>query len=65
MPFVARVTAPTLIATGENDPNLVSSRRALAGFSDARLEELPLTGPGSVIQRPDLVLETVRPFLTD
>ena len=28
LPFVEQVRAPTLIATGDHDPNLVSSRRA-------------------------------------
>lgn len=65
MPFVELVTAPTLIATGEFDPNLVSSRRALAGFADARLEVLPLTAHGSVMQRADLVTATVSAFLKD
>jgi pimeloyl-ACP methyl ester carboxylesterase len=65
MPFVEHVTAPTLIATGEFDPNLASSRRALAGFADARLEVLPLTAHGSVMQRPDLVTATVSAFLKD
>ncbi len=63
MPFVADVRAPTLIATGEYDPNLESSRRALAGFSDASLVVLELTAHGSVLQRPDLVLRTVTQFL--
>lgn len=65
MPFVSRVRLPTLIATGEHDPNLASSRRALAGFADARLEVLPHTGHGSVLQRPDVVLDTVLPFLAE
>ncbi|MBM4242534.1 MAG: hypothetical protein FJ148_01805 [Deltaproteobacteria bacterium] len=62
-PFVAAVTAPTLIATGDHDPNLASSRRALAGFADARLEVLPHTGHGSVLQRPALVAGLVIDFL--
>lgn len=63
MPFVEQVQAPTLIATGEHDPNLESSRRALMGFDDARLEVLPLTAHGSVLQRPTLVLATAVAFL--
>lgn len=63
MPFVERISLPTLIATGEFDPNLVSSRRALAGLSDGRLEVLPLTEHGSVLHRADGVLEVVVPFL--
>lgn len=63
MPFVERVAAPTLIATGEFDPNLVSSRRALGGLVDGRLEVLPLTGHGAVGQRPDLFADIVTRFL--
>jgi pimeloyl-ACP methyl ester carboxylesterase len=54
---------PTLIATGDHDPNLISSRRALVALADARLEVLPLTAHGSVMQRPELVAETVLGFL--
>ena len=63
MPWVERVRCPVLIATGEHDPNLASSRRALAGFADARLEVLALTGHGSVLARPNYVRETVERFL--
>ncbi|MEM7142341.1 MAG: alpha/beta hydrolase [Actinomycetota bacterium] len=63
MPFVERIEAPTLIATGEFDPNLESSRRALTGLRDGRLDVLPLTEHGSVLHRADVVLETVLPFL--
>jgi len=65
MPFVAKVKMPVLVATGEHDSNLVSSRRALAGFEDGRLEVLAHTGHGSVLQRPDLVARTVMPFLAE
>jgi hypothetical protein len=54
---------PTLVATGDHDPNLVSSRRALSGFVDARLEVLPHTGHGSVMHRPDLVADLAVAFL--
>lgn len=63
MPFVEKVVAPTLIATGDFDPNLESSRRALGGFADARLEVLPLTAHGSVLQRPDVALAAALEFL--
>jgi pimeloyl-ACP methyl ester carboxylesterase len=63
MPFVESVEVPALIATGDHDPNLVSRRRALAGFADARLEVLPHTGHGSVMQRPDLIAPLALEFL--
>ncbi len=62
-PVVAGVEAATLIATGEFDPNLASSRAALPHFRNAHLVELPLTAHGSVLQRPDLVLAEVTAFL--
>lgn len=64
MPFVTQVQAPTLIATGDHDPNLVSSRRALPGFAGGELTVIPHTGHGFVRQRPDLVPELILPFLT-
>lgn len=63
MPFVRRVEASTMVATGDHDPNLASSRRALEGFRDARLEVLPLTAHGSVLQRPDVAVATALDFL--
>lgn len=65
LPFVESVRAPTLIATGDHDPNLASSRRALPRFKTARLVELQLTGHGSVLCRPDLVTQEVLAFLDE
>ena len=65
MPYVERIGAPTLIATGEFDPNLESSRRALRGLVDGQLDILPLTEHGSVLHRGDAVMATVLPFLLD
>ena len=65
MPMVQKVDSPTLLVTGEFDPNLVSSRRALVGFAAATLEVLPLTGHGSVLQRPDLCAGVAASFLDD
>ncbi len=61
--FATRVANPTLIVTGDNDPNLASSRRALAGLADARLEVVAMCGHGLVRQRPDVATATVLPFL--
>ncbi|TFH13628.1 MAG: alpha/beta fold hydrolase [Acidimicrobiales bacterium] len=65
LPFVEQVTAPTLIATGEYDPNLVSSRRAVSSLATAQLVELELTGHGSVLFRPDPVIDAVLAFLDE
>jgi len=65
MPFVEAIHAPALIVTGEHDPNPVSSRRALTGLVDGRLEVVAHTGHGSVLQRPDAIVELVEPFLAN
>lgn len=65
MPFIERLTMPTLIATGDHDPNLQSSRRALAGLADGRLIVIPLAGHAALRQRPDLVVDLVTPFLAE
>lgn len=59
------VGQPTLICTGEHDPNLASSRRALGALTEGRLEVLRSTGHGSVLQRPDLVVGLVLDFLDE
>ena len=45
---------PTLIATGDYDPNLVSSRKLANLIDGATLEVMKNVGHGSVLQRPDL-----------
>ena len=48
------LTLPTLVATGDLDPNLASSRDLVARATNARLVVLPDVGHGSILQRPDL-----------
>lgn len=55
---VDRLAMPALIATGDLDPNLASSREIVARAPDARLVVLADVGHGSVLQRPDLSVET-------
>ena len=63
LPFVQQVRATTLIATGDHDPNLGSSRRARPSLKTGRLVELELTGHGSVLSRPHIVTDAVLQFL--
>ena len=63
-PFVERLTVPTLVVTGEFDPNLVSSRRAVHKLVNGRLVVPKLVGHAALLQRPDAILEAVLPFLT-
>ena len=51
---VPRLTMPILVATGDHDPNLASSRELVAAAGNARLIVLENVGHGSVLQRPDL-----------
>ncbi|MYE59499.1 MAG: alpha/beta fold hydrolase [Alphaproteobacteria bacterium] len=55
---VDRLTMPVLVATGDLDPNLASSHDLVARAPDARLVVLADVGHGSVLQRPDLSVET-------
>lgn len=61
---VPKLTMPVLVATGDHDPNLASSRRIAAGVPDGRLEVLENVGHGSVLQRPDLASATFLAFHT-
>lgn len=57
------VTCPTLVATGEHDANLSSSREMARDLADAELVVLDLVSHGSVWQRPDLVCSTFLDFV--
>lgn len=56
-PLVGRLSMPLLVATGDADPNLVSSRRLVALAPAARLVVMPQVGHASVLQRPDLTTD--------
>jgi pimeloyl-ACP methyl ester carboxylesterase len=59
---VKNLTMPLLIATGDHDPNLTSSRELVDIAPDARLVVMENVGHGSVIQRPDYALEVFLEF---
>jgi pimeloyl-ACP methyl ester carboxylesterase len=54
---------PTLVAVGEQDPNRSGGRRLAQEIPGARFELLPMTGHGSNVQRPDLLLTLIKDFL--
>jgi 3-oxoadipate enol-lactonase len=60
---LASIRAPTLVACGEQDPNLPSSKRLAAEIPGASFALMPMTGHASILERPDLVLELLRTFL--
>ena len=63
--FSPRLTMPVLVATGDHDPNLRSSRDAVGLMPQASLVELTDIGHGSVLMHPDLCLATWRQFVRD
>ncbi|MDA0790953.1 MAG: alpha/beta hydrolase [Proteobacteria bacterium] len=59
---VPGLTMPVLIATGDHDPNLTSSREVAATLPNSRLVVFENVGHGSVLQRPDLTSRTFLEF---
>lgn len=55
----------TLVATGDHDPNLASSRELVARAHNARLEVMENVGHGSVLQRPDLTTGIFLDFIAE
>src|SRR5262245_8191385 len=60
---LSKIRCPTLIAVGEQDPNLEGGRRMASEIPGARFEAMPMTGHGSNAQRPDLLLMLIKDFL--
>lgn len=58
------VAAPTIVATGDCDPNLASSR-TIAARLDARLVTMPMTGHISLLERPSLVAAVFDAFVAE
>ena len=60
--FLDGITAPTMVCTGDNDPNLVNSRMIAGRVKDAELVVMKDVGHGSVLQRPDLTVDKFLAF---
>lgn len=60
--YIDGISVPTLIATGDLDPNLPASRRLHQAIPGSELVVLEATGHGSVIQRPELCLSVFQRF---
>lgn len=58
-----KITASTLVCTGDHDPNLVSSRVVAERIENAELVVMKNVGHGSVLQRPDLAVEIFLDFV--
>jgi pimeloyl-ACP methyl ester carboxylesterase len=61
---VPKLDMPVLVATGDHDPNLASSREFVRIAPNASLVVMPDVGHGSVLQRPDLTTDIFLEFVT-
>ena len=61
--YAKQLNMPVLVATGDHDPNLASSREAVALMPQSTLVELPDVGHGSVLMRPDLCTDVFLEFV--
>lgn len=60
---VPGLNIPVLVATGDHDPNLTSSREFVDLAPNASLVVMQDVGHGSVLQRPDLTSEIYQEFV--
>lgn len=63
LPGLNAISARTLVACGDCDPNLSGARRLAQEIPDAVFELMPMTGHASLLERPDLVLALLRAFV--
>lgn len=63
LPGLHGVGARTLVACGEQDPNLQGSLRIAREIPRSTFTLMPMTGHASLLERPDLVLALLRQFL--
>lgn len=61
--LVDSITVPTLVCTGDHDPNLVSSRDVAERIKNAEIVVMKNVGHGSVLQRPELTVEIFLDFV--
>ncbi len=59
---VPGLTMPVLVASGDHDPNLTSSRELVELAPNAQLKIFRNVGHGSVLQRPDLTTDAFVEF---
>ena len=61
---LSTIRMPTLVAVGEQDPNIAGGRRMAQEISGAHFVAMPMTGHGSNVQRPDLLTGLLQQFLS-
>ena len=59
---INQLSLPVLLVTGDHDPNLASSREINKTLVNSSLQVLENVGHGSVLQRPDLCINSFRKF---
>jgi pimeloyl-ACP methyl ester carboxylesterase len=62
-PGLEAIRAPTLVACGDHDPNLEGAHRMAQEIPGASFALMPMTGHGSLLDRPDLVQSLITRFL--
>ena len=62
---IRNLAMPTLVATGDHDPNLTSSRQIAETAPNARLVELEDVGHNAILEHPELALRTFLTFHAD
>ena len=59
---IKKLSMPVLLVTGDHDPNLASTREIHETLTNSSLKVLENVGHGSVLQRPDLCINSFREF---
>ena len=60
--MIHAITAPTLVACGEQDMNLPAAEHIASQIPGALFSPMPMTGHGSPFFRPDLFAQLIRNF---
>ena len=59
---IKKLSMPVLLVTGDHDPNLASTREIHETLTNSSLKVLENVGHGSILQRPDLCINSFREF---
>lgn len=62
-PGLETITAPTLVACGDHDPNLDGARRMAREIPNAVFQLMPMTGHASLLDDPGQIADLIRGFL--
>jgi pimeloyl-ACP methyl ester carboxylesterase len=62
-PGLETIRTPTLVACGDHDPNLDGAQRLASEIPNAAFAVMPMTGHGSLLDRPDVVFYLMTRFM--